>query len=290
MRSIPVVFAAALFAGVLFQTSAFGQAEVAGMWVAQYHEDQPERIPGPELSDYLGLPINDAARLCGEAYSSSILTLPEFQCRPHPSDYGDRHSHVRITIELNQQTQEPIAVRTHREWQAQERMIWLDNRPHPPDYAAHTWQGFSTGTWDGYDTLTVYTTHLKESYIRRNGLPRSDRSSVIEHFIRHGQYLTIATIINDPVYLTEPLIKSSDYLLDPSHVMPAYPCDYVTEVVREKGVVPSYLPGQNPFLTEFAERHHLPLMATQGGAQTMYPEFRNKMKAEAAKAGLSTKK
>jgi hypothetical protein len=197
---------------------------------------------------------------------------------------------VRITIELDHQTQEPIAVRTHREWQAQERAIWLDNRPHPPEYAAHTWQGFSTGTWDGYNTLTVITTHLKESYIRRNGLPRSDRSSVIEHFVRHGQYLTIATIINDPAYLTEPLIKTSDYLLDPSHVVPAYPCDYVTEVVREKGVVPSYLPGQNPFLSEFAERYHLPLTATRGGAETMYPEFRTTMKAEAAKASLSTKK
>src|SRR5580692_8057023 len=99
MRSIPVVFAAALCAGVLFQSCAFGQAEVAGMWVAQYHEDQPERVPGPELSDYLGLPINDAARMRGETYNSSILTLPEFQCRPHPSDYGDRHSHVRVTLE-----------------------------------------------------------------------------------------------------------------------------------------------------------------------------------------------
>src|SRR5438477_9784987 len=33
-----------------------------GEWSPRYHEDQPERIPGPDLADYLGLPINDAAR------------------------------------------------------------------------------------------------------------------------------------------------------------------------------------------------------------------------------------
>jgi len=283
------MLATTLLGSGLISTSAFGQAEVAGMWVAQYHEDQPERVPGPELGDYLGLPINDAARMRGETYNSSILTLPEFQCRPHPSDYGDRHSHVRISLQLDHATQEPIAVLTHREWQAQERTLWLDDRPHPPDYAAHTWQGFSTAKWDGYNNLTIFTTHLKESYIRRNGMPRSDRSTVVEHFVRHGQYLTIATIVSDTVYLTEPLIKTSDYLLDPSHVMPPYPCDYVQEVVRAKGAVPSYLPGTNPFTTEFAEHYHLPVIATRGGAETMYPEFRNKIRNAAPASVTSTK-
>jgi len=41
------------------------------------------------------------------------------------------------------------------------------------EYAQHSWQGFSTGEWDG-DMLKVTTTHLKEVWVRRNGLPRSD--------------------------------------------------------------------------------------------------------------------
>jgi len=41
----------------------------------------------------------------------------------------------------------------------------MDGRPHPPEYAAHTWQGFSTGKWDG-DVLTVTTTHLKIGWIQ----------------------------------------------------------------------------------------------------------------------------
>jgi hypothetical protein len=263
----------AAFAGI----SAFAQTELSGTWVAQYHEDQPERGPGPELGDYLGLPINDAARLRGDSHDASLLTLPEFQCRPHPSDYGDRHSHVRIWTEVDRDTQQLIAIHTHREWQAQERTIWMDGRPRPPDYAAHTWQGFSTGKWEG-DILTITTTHLKESYIRRNGLPRSDRATVTEHFLRRGDYLTLVTVISDPAYLTEPLIRTSDYLLDPAHVIPAYPCEAVTEVIRRKGAVPHHLPGSNPFLDEFASHYGLPIEPTRGGAQTMYPEYRMKLK------------
>jgi hypothetical protein len=52
----------------------------------------------------------------------------------------------------------------------------------------------------------------------------------------------------------------------------------VVEVVRPKGVVPSYLPGANPFLHEFAVRWGLPYEPTRGGAESMYPEYRQKLK------------
>ena len=60
--------------------------DLAGEWAPRFHEDQPERIPGPEIGDYLGLPINEAARLHADSWDASILTLPEHQCKPHPSD------------------------------------------------------------------------------------------------------------------------------------------------------------------------------------------------------------
>ena len=87
----------------------------------------------------------------------------------------------------------------------------MDGRPHPPDYAPHTWMGFSTGKWDG-DTLTVYTTHIKQGWYRRNGVPSSDIITLTDHFIRHGNFLTHVSVVTDPIYLTEPLIKSQTTL------------------------------------------------------------------------------
>ena len=56
--------------------------------------------------------------------------------------------------------------------------VYMDGRPHPSKYAAHTWGGFSTGEWMG-NTLKVTTTHVKDGYIRRSGVHRSDKATLI---------------------------------------------------------------------------------------------------------------
>src|SRR5262245_14805221 len=45
------------------QRSTPGGVDFTGEWAPRFHEDEPERVPGPELGDYLGIPISDAARL-----------------------------------------------------------------------------------------------------------------------------------------------------------------------------------------------------------------------------------
>ena len=277
-------FKRALFLGPLVAlwacAPAFAQKDIAGEWDNRFDEDFLERIPGPDIGDYLGIPLNDAARRHADSWDASLLTLPEHQCKPHPSDYGIRGpAQMRVWKEMDTVAQTLIAYHTHIFWQAPERVIWMDGRAHPPDYVPHTWQGFSTGKWEG-DTLTVYTTHIKTGWLRRNGLPESDRATMVEHFIRHGNYLTHVSIVTDPVYLTEPLIKSEDLELDTSETAAwLWPCEPVIEVVRPKGEVPNYLPGQNPFLHEFAQRWGLPYAPTRGGAETTYPEYRLKLKA-----------
>ena len=138
-----------------------------------------------------------------------------------------------------------IALTMHIPWMEQRRIVWLDGRPHPPEYAAHTWQGFSTGRWEG-ETLVVDTTHLKAGWIRRNGLALSDKATMREYFIRHGNTLTHTYVISDPYYLSEPLIKTSGFQLANNDNLAPYPCQAVEEVDRPAGVVPSYMPGQEP--------------------------------------------
>ena len=256
---------------------AFAQVDFSGEWAPRFHEDQPERVPGPELGDYLGLPINEAARTRAYSWEASLLTLPEWQCRPHSADYIWRGpSPVRIWKEINPVTRQVTAF--HAEWlRSIDRPIYLDGRPHPPEEAVHTWAGFSTAKWEG-DMLTIFTDQLKEGYVRRNGVPRSDQATLMEHWMRHGDFLTVVTIVADPVYLTEPFIRSTDYQLDLHQQNPPYPGEVVQEVERPKGAVPHHLPGTNTFLGEFPSKHGLPAQAAMGGAETMYPEYRKKLK------------
>jgi len=263
-------------AAMLVSVPAFAQIDFSGEWAPRFYEDQPERVPGPELGDYLGLPINDAARMRADTWSASVQTLNEWQCRPHSADYIWRGpSALRISKEIDPVTRQITAF--HAEWlRSVDRTVYLDGRPHPPDYAPHTWSGFSTAMWEG-DMLTVTVTHLKEGYIRRNGVPRSDMATLTEHWIRHGNWLTIVEIVKDPVYLTEPFIRTTDYELDLHQQIPPYPCAVVEEVDRPAGVVPHFLPGTNPSLTEFSSRHELPEEAARGGAETMYPKYQLKL-------------
>src|SRR4029079_16816062 len=78
-----VAVASALLTMVIAVRPAAAQVDFSGAWAPRFHEDQPERVPGPELGDYLGLPINDAARLRADTWKGSMLTVPEWQCRPH---------------------------------------------------------------------------------------------------------------------------------------------------------------------------------------------------------------
>src|SRR5579862_2202767 len=215
----------------------FAQMDPTGEWAPQFDEDFLERIPGPDIGDYLGLPINASARLHADSWDASLLTLPDHQCKPHPSDYGIRGpAQLRVWKEVDTATQKLIAYHTLISWQTPQRTIWMDGRPHPPDFAPHTWQGFSTGVWNG-DELVITTTHLKTGWIRRNGIPRSEKAVVTEHWIRHEKYLTVATIVDDPAYLTQPFIRTTDFVENPDQVIPPYPCEAVVEVERPQGVV-----------------------------------------------------
>lgn len=249
------------------------ETDLSGEWAPRYHEDFPERIPGPALGEYHGVPINEAARHRAESWSASMLSVLEHQCIPHPADYATRGpSYMRIWKEIDRPTQQVVAIKMHISAWGTERTIWMDGRAHPPPHAAHTWQGFSTGVWDG-NKLTVTTTHLKPGWIRRNGLPRSESAVLREHFIRHGDYLTHVSVIDDPAFLTEPFIRSQNWVLTPYQVIAPYPCDPAEEVSLPRHAVPHYLPGQNPNLAEYAETYDLPPDGVAGGAATMYPDF-----------------
>jgi hypothetical protein len=74
------------------------------------------------------------------------------------------------------------------------------------------------------------------------------------------------------------MVRTREYEFRVGGEIGPYPCEPVDEVVRAKGVIPHHLPGTNPFLTEFATSHGVPLEGARGGAETLYPEYQLKIK------------
>jgi hypothetical protein len=278
MRRIPA-FCIALAVSSLLTASALAHVDLAGGWGQRFHEDLPERGAGPDIGDYLGLPINDAARRRADSWDAGKWTMPERQCEPHPPDYGPRGpASLRISSTVDPVSQDVIAWHTTLMWMLPQRAIYMDGRARPSLYAQHTWQGFSTGEWEG-DMLKVTTTHLKEGWLRRNGVPRSEKATLVEYFIRHGEYLTLVTVVKDPVYLTEAFVRTSNWVADPGFQLSPFSCIPTVEIERKRDEVPHHLPDANPYLTEFAAKHGLPIVAARGGSETMYPEFAARVRA-----------
>jgi hypothetical protein len=156
----------------------------------------------------------------------------------------------------------------------QQRTIWMDGRAHPPVYAPAHVHGVldRRAEWrqpdDHHDTP-------------RGGLLPSDWHSsrrpltVVEHWIRHGNVLSQVTIATDPVYLTEPYIRSQEFvLMERGNTNWLYNCEYAMEVPKDKNEVPHHLPGQNPWIGEFSSKHAMPQGGVRGGAETLLPEWR----------------
>jgi hypothetical protein len=258
---------------------AWAQVDISGLW-----RPLPRNQDGSGMTgDAAGVPLSNEGRWRAQSWSPEDFDVAEWVCRPHAWDYSLEGplSAMRIWTEVDRATQQTVAYRGHVNMMEQETTIWMDGRPHPPAGTLHTWSGFSTGEWDG-DSLVVTTTHLKEAYIRRSGLMRSDQTTVRTRWRRVGDYLQATVVMYDPVYLAVPYIRSTMmWIADPALRMDPYPCEEATETAVPRGKVPHFLPGKsqlpglNPTITD---RFGTPYDARMGGPESMYPEYIAKMK------------
>jgi glyoxylase-like metal-dependent hydrolase (beta-lactamase superfamily II) len=275
-----------LMATTLAAGPVYADIDLSGEWSNRYSEDSAHRGAGPEVGDYTGLPINEAARQKAESWDASVLSLKERQCIPHVVVYALRGpSNFRMWKDTDPATGRVVAYHIYGSY-GRPRTIWLDGRPHPPVYAPHTWTGFSTGQWEG-DTLKVTTTHIKMGWVQRNGVPTSDEATLTEYFIRHGDMLSILSIVDDPIYLSEPLIRSTEYVLNLTQQISSFgvcgPAQIADELIgHPKGYVPHHLPGENNQLREFTSAHGVQPVPALGGAETTYPEYMATLREGAA--------
>ena len=258
--------------------------DIDGYWNDLFHEDLWDRRSGLLIGDFTGVPLNDAGKFASASWDPGWFAIPEEQCRPHTGIYGMRGpTALQIT-----QVVDPATYREQRYdvflGLTGERAIWVDGRPRPPEYSTHTYAGFSVGAWEG-NMLKFTTTHSKAGYLQRNGVPHSDRAVGTEWFVRQGDYLMLIALVDDPGYLEEGLMRTTNWVLDksPNRVrfqgqVDCGPFQVVDERVGQpKHFVPHYLPGNYEQHKEFQTMYGIPQEAAFGGSETLYPEYQSKL-------------
>jgi hypothetical protein len=100
--------------------------------------------------------------------------------------------------------------------------------PAPPAFAAPAIGGRG-GNQNGW--LKVVTTNVKAGYLRKNGVPYSEKATITEYFqptpdTYGARYMVVTTIVEDPDYLVAPLVTSSNYkkLPDTNNGWDPQPC------------------------------------------------------------------
>ena len=268
---------------LLTSAPAFAQVELGGTYAIRMYEDYIERGAGSFLGDFTGMPMSDEGRAKALRYSSSLPSMIERQCLAQSPWVGlYRPLAIRIWSEVDASGR-VVAWVMAGDYLRDTVRIWMDGRPHPSPNAWHSPSGFTTGHWEG-DTLVARTTHVKTAWIRRGvGIQGSDQSTFTVFITRRENLLTIMTVQEDPIYLTEPHVVSRVWEFDPraSQGPLRDTCNVGVEIpsLEDTGEVAHYLPGQNPEEDYMVRTYNIPKEAAMGYAHTLYPEYRKTLRA-----------
>ena len=198
-------------------TSARDRApiDLTGYWVSYVTENWRYRMVTPAKGEYRRIPASPAALPLINAWDPAADERAGNQCR----SYGAA-AIMSVPGRLHITWQDADTLRVETDAGTQTRLFHFAPRAasSPP-----SWQGQSTATWEpaaGGGSLRVVTSHMRAGYLRKNGVPYSDRATVTEHFdvaplADNGRLLLVTAIVEDPVYLTGPYVVSPHFKKEP---------------------------------------------------------------------------
>ena len=124
---------------LLTSAPAFAQVELGGTYAIRMYEDYIERGPGSFLGDFTGMPMSDEGRAKALRYSSSLPSMIERQCLAQSPWVGlYRPLAIRIWNEVDESGR-VVAWVMGGDYLRDTVRIWMDGRPHPGEFAPHTW-------------------------------------------------------------------------------------------------------------------------------------------------------
>jgi hypothetical protein len=189
--------------------------DLTGYWVSLVTEDWRYRMVTPARGDYQGVPITPAARAIADTWDPAKEEASGEVCK----SYG-APAILRVPGRLHIAWQDDHTLRMDVDAGTQTRRFHFGAStaaagPHTiqGDSIAE-WQGGGRGSTDG--TLQVTTINLKAGFLRKNGVPYSENTSLTEYYELitqpDGTPLLVVTIMTtDPAYLRQPFVITSQF-------------------------------------------------------------------------------
>jgi hypothetical protein len=214
--------------------------DLTGYWVSVVTEDWRYRMVTPRKGDFASVPLNAEGRKAVEAWDPAKDVASGNECKA----YGAANI-MRVPGRVHITWQDDATMKIETDAGRQTRLLHFGASQPPAGDAG--WQGYSKATWEiaggtprgggrgaagpggagsggppmaRGGSLKVVTTHLKAGYLRKNGVPYSEGATLTEYYDRHtvpngDQWFTVTTIVDDPQYLDQPFITSTDFKKEP---------------------------------------------------------------------------
>jgi hypothetical protein len=204
---------------------------MTGTWVALVTEDWVTRMTIPPKdakgkANVESVPANPAARAAADAWDPAKDEASGNTCKA----YGAAGL-MRMPTRLQIDWADDNTLRIRTDAGTQTRLFHFTGAPE----GAPSLQGFSKASWEGMGgggrgappaaaaanrvrpgSMKSVTTNLSGGYLRRNGIPYSDKTVLTENYdVLHEpdgtQYLLISTVIEDSTNLTGPWRTSTHF-------------------------------------------------------------------------------
>jgi hypothetical protein len=211
--------------------------DLTGYWVSLVNEDWRWRMLTPPKGDVSSVPVNADGRRVTEAWDYEREQTEANACKP----FGIGGL-MRMPGRLHITWQDDRTLKVDFDAGTQTRLLHFGTAP---GSSTPTWQGDSAATWEfagGIETdrngiptataagrggrprgdapkggsLRVTTTNFRPGFLRKNGVPYSDKARIEEYFDRitypNGDtILLVRTVVDDPAYLQVPFITSTNF-------------------------------------------------------------------------------
>ncbi|MBI4888155.1 MAG: hypothetical protein HY824_13760 [Acidobacteria bacterium] len=223
--------------------------DLTGNWVAIISEDWRWRMITPSKGDFPSIPLNLEGQKIAEAWDPARDEAAGEACRAYGAP-GLMRGPTRLRISwlddntMKLETDYGMQTRLFRFAPPAGRGAPNESRGGGGAQAqgARTWQGATRAEWmlagggrgrgaQAYGALKTVTTNLRPGYLRKNGVPYSDRAVFTEYWdiIARGsgdRWLVNTNIVDDPVYLQLPWTTAIHFKKEPDgNTWNPEPCD-----------------------------------------------------------------
>ena len=197
--------------------------DLTGYWVSIVNEDWRWRMVTPPPKDAASVPLNAEGRKVADSWDPAT----DGSCLA----YGAA-ALMRMPTRLHITWENENTLKIDADAGTQTRRLLFNTAT--PATEVKSLQGFSRAEWErpaagrggargappAGGHLKVVTTNLTGGWLRKNGVPYSDQTTVVEYFDRfqapgNTEWLVITTAVTDPKYLTQEFVTSTHFRREP---------------------------------------------------------------------------